>query len=249
MGLAFHAATAAVSSSSDSSATLTWVGSPGSPGDMLIAAFGFEGVSAGAGPWIPDNSGFLAAAGWARALFQGPSATGCGLEVWHTDGWTTGATQTFAFDTTHSYVAQGFQYTGQLVGDLSAVVRIAATAQTTGDNPQTPSIYTFQNEMVVAFASDQLTTPGYGTPTSPTGFTKRGDSARGSTFGNVEITAADKLTVVEGDTGAITWTAASASGSNKGATGVIAIRPPAGTIPPATPGATSPHIRIKFAVT
>ncbi len=84
-------------------------------------------------------------------------------------------------------------------------------------------MYAFQNELVLAVGAEIVNTPGFGTPT-PAGWTKRVDTARSSSFSNVSVTLADMNAAVSGDTGAIPWSAA-VTGSPKGATATIAIRP------------------------
>lgn len=234
MSIAFQGASAAVSSSLASSSTITWPGSPS--GQLLLAVFGLENVNVGSGPWVSGTPGF---GGHARVFYQEPSANGGnGLEVWVANGWSTGAFTTYTFTGSYAYVGQGYTYTGQKTG--SGVVRAYASQAWTGNNPEAPAVYTFANEMLIVAAADQLQSPGYGTPT-PSGWTKRDDQKRGGTYGNVEITAADKLTTVEGDTGAIPWSATASTGTTKGATATLAIRPAAALVE-----ATSPLIAIEY---
>lgn len=233
MSVAFQAASSAVSSAGASSATITWPGSPS--GQLLIAVFGFE-VGAGTGPWV-SNSGL--SAGWQRCFYQPPSATGSGLEVWNVQEWNTGPTTTFNFASSYPYVAQGLVYTGQYTG-AGNVVRASASQTVTGNNPSAPTLYVYAQEMVVALAAEKLSSPGWA---SPSGYSERMDNARGGSFGNVEITAADKLAAVEGLTGALQFTATSAGGSDKGATATIAIRAAGSVV-----AATSPLILVEYAV-
>lgn len=231
MSIAFQAASAAVSSGGASSATITWPGAPSN--QLLIAVLGFE-VGTGTGPWVTSTP----QPGWQRCFYQDPSATGCGLEVWNVQQWTSGPSTTFNFGTSRAYVARGLVYTGQYTG-AGNVVRASVNQSVTGNSPSAPTIYAYQNEMVVALGAEQLSSPGWD---PPSGYTERIDSARGGSFGNVEITAADKLAALEGFTGALPFTATSAGGSDKGATGTIAIRESAAVI-----AATSPMIHVEYA--
>ncbi len=140
----------------------------------------------------------------------------------------------------HSFVAFGAQYRGQLALPV-ANIRAHLEQAWTGNNPQAPAFYTFVNEMVVAVAAEQLAAPGFGTPT-PTGWTNRDDQTRAG-FGSVEITLADKLTTVEGDPGVVPW-AATAAGTHEGATGVFAIRA-AGV----NPASTDPFVSMQYPLT
>lgn len=234
--IAFQAASAAQSGNA-ASTTITWPGGPA--GQLLVAVFGFEGVAAGSGPWVVDSS---TSGGWQRLFAKAPSAAGCGLEVWQTFDWSSGLSTLFDFDTARNFVARGLVYTGQYdTGDGTNPIRAWTARDWTGDDPEAPSVYAFENEMLIAVAAEQMQSPGFGTPT-PAGWTERIDSSRGG-FGNVEITAADKPVTVEGESGVIPWSAAAATGASDGATGVFAIRP-AATVTPL--GATSPLIAVEF---
>ncbi len=238
MALAFQAASAAISGTA-TSGTITW---PGSPTDqLLIAVFGFEGVASGSGPWIDHIDDGLSLHGWKRVGYQAPSATGCGIEVWDLWDWDSGPSTAFSFVSSLPYVARGLVYTGQYVDAEFAAdgVRASTTLQVTGDDANAPSVYAYDNEMLVVCAAQELQTPGWGTPT---GCTQRFDSARGGSYGNVEITAADK-SVSEGDTGLIPWDTVAETGSSKGATITLALRPVAAVV-----AATSPLIAVEYAV-
>lgn len=241
MSIAFQGISSAISSGSASSGTITWPGSPSN--QLLLGIFGFENVNANSGPWISDTDG---ATGFARLFYQNPSANGgCGLEVWLAKFWSVGASTPFNFFTTRAFVAIGATYSGQYTtvdGSIIDVVR-ATTQQTwTGNNPQGPDVYALVNEMVITVGAIQLQSPGYGS--APAGWTKRADAARGGTFGNVEIVIGDQLIALEGDTGAIVWTANAASGSSKGAMATFAVRPAA-----TPPVSTSPYILAEYPAT
>lgn len=221
------------SSGAGAGATVVFPGSTAR--QLLVMVLGIEGAAAGSGPYVSFDPGHVfggitAGSGWQRVLTQPPSAAGNGLEVWAAV-WTSGpGTVPFWFGgTNHAYVAQGLVYTGQLDpgGDPLAVsqgiVRASTKQPWTGDNPECPSIHAFVGEHVIAVAADQLLTPGFGAPT-PAGWSSRFDSARGSAYGNVEITAADKPAAVSGDTGAIPFAASAAASGTKGATATIAVR-------------------------
>jgi hypothetical protein len=234
--IAFQAASAPQSSAGASSATITWPGSPS--GQMLLAVFGFENVLAASGPWVDHSE----SGGWERAFYQPPSADGgCGLEVWNTQGWSSGPTTKFDFVASEAYVAEGAVYTGQYTG-AGDVVRASVSRQVTGDDPAAPSAYVFASELVIVAAADLLATPGYGTPT-PAGWTKRFDNARGGAFGNVEITIADKLAATEGNTGDIPWSAVTSPAGAHGATATLAIRAAAAVI-----ASTSPLLVVEYAI-
>lgn len=225
-------------SGSSNLATITWPGSPSS--QMLLAVFGFENVNHASGPWITGTPG---STGLGRLLYKPPSADGgCGIEVWIAKRWEVGASTDFSFDTSRPYAALGAVYTGQYNdtdGSLTNSIRAHAEQPWTGDDPETPSIYAFVDEMLIAIAAIQLDAP-YGTPTPP-GWTERADKARADVQGNVEVTLADLPVTVEGFSGVVAWSVASASGSDKGATAIMAVRPE-----PTPPAVTSPSINIEY---
>jgi len=257
LAISFVGAAAAISGASQPySDAITWPDATQT--DLVLAVFGFEGVAGGSGPYIDyDPSGVhgtIEGNGWVRLLYQAPSASGNALEVWAAFRGT-GTSTSFLFTGSYSYVARGLQYRGEYnPGGGSYVdfvngngtVRAYSTAQVTGNNPAAPSVYAFANEMVIALGSDQLQSPGFGTPTSPTGFTNEVDSARGGSFGNVEITAADKLATIEGLTGSITWTATASTGTTKGTTATLVVRPASGSSSP--PTTTAPLLNLEWAV-
>lgn len=239
MAIAFQAVSAAITGVSGSSGVITWPGAPSN--QQLIAVFGFESEAAGSGPYINDSG---SSAGWRRIVSQAPSATGSGLEVWAGSPWTIGATTTFNFTGSYTYVGRGLVYTGEYFGVVNdaAGVRGGASAQVVGNNPAAPSIYAYVNEMLVACAADTLTA-GYGNPT-PTGWSAaRFDSAR-SGAGTVEITAADFPVTVEGNSGTVPWTATASPGGAAGGTAILAIRPLA-----SAPSSTSPLISVTYSLT
>ncbi len=217
-------------------------------GDLLIVVLGFEGVASGSGPWVVPGDGsdtniVSVPGGWKRVCYQSPSATGNGLEVWAAIHGS-GIHVVFPLTGSLPYSSQTASYTGEYETSMSifdGAIRAATTAQWTGDDPEAPSVYVYSEEMVVAVGADQLASPGWGAPT-PAGWTSRMDAARASSYGNVEITLADKPATVEGNTGTIPFSANSASGSNKGATATLAIRPTAAVV-----AATSPLIAIEYA--
>jgi hypothetical protein len=247
MAITFLNAASPVSGSSVTSVSIPRASS--TLDDFLLIVLGFEGVAAGSGPWVVDSSGSAqlgTTEGWARVCYQAPAATGCGLEVWAAINHGISAV-TANFASAKTLIAQMFAWSGEYHGGPTDFIadggtfRAATTEQVSGDNPQAPSIYSFVDELVVVCAADELQSPGYGTPT-PAGWTKRDDQKR-SAFGNVEITLADKITTVEGDTGSIPWAATAAAAGSKGATATLAVRPPA-----SPPTATSPLIAVEFAV-
>lgn len=251
MAISYIGAAPAVSGAAQTfSGDLVWPDSTQT--DLILAVFGFEDVTTG--PYIqydPTGAhGVIEGTGWVRLLTVAPSATGCGLEVWA--GFRgTGSATAFLFTGTYDYVARGLQYRGEYnPGGVSYVdfvngngtVRAYTTDQVTGDDPACPAVYAFVDELLIALAADQLTTPGFGTPTPP-GWTSRVDSKRGGSFGNVEITAADRLVTVEGDTGAIAFDATADPSGAKGTTATLAIRPAAALV-----ATTAPYVSVEFPV-
>lgn len=219
------------------------------PFDLLLIVLGFEGVAAGSGPWVTPNTNSSSpdmgpAHGWKQVLEQSPGATGCGLEVWAAI-LTSGSSTKVDFDA--AYNVQGLMaiYRGEFYDSgpvyiNGGAIRGAVSKQVTGDNPDCPSVYSFVDEILIAIGADTLS-GGWGTPT-PAGWTSRADYSRAGA-GTVEITLADKPTTVEGDTGAIPFSAAASPGGAHGATATLSARP---TSPP--PTATSPLIAVEFAV-
>lgn len=245
MPLAFHGLTD-VYYNTTASATIEWVGDPNDPppGDALIAVFGFQDVPADSGPWIVDTPG---SGGWQRLLFQSPSATGSGLEVLHSHAWSAGDDTEFAFDTTYSWIARGVQYTGQLA--TGALVRAHAEQAWTGDDPQTPELYAFPGEQVIAVAATYLDAfPGY---TTPAPWNEQFDNDLGGVpFGDTEIVLADRPVTVEGPI-SLTWEATADPSSAKGATGIFVLRPavPGEDEGPGTPPFnTTPLLAIEYPV-
>lgn len=258
MAIAFEAVNSAASGSAVTELSFTLTGTPSR--QLLIATFGFENVLASSGPWVVDSDGtgsppsMGAATGWQRVCWKPPSADGGnGIEVWAVL-WGSGTTGRAVFDAARTVVYQIARYTGiydplgsggasSLLPVSQGIIRASTTAQVTGNNPAGPSVYAFVDERVVTVASSQLDSSGYSA--APTGYTKRLGSARSGTHGNVEIGLSDAAVTTEGDTGSLVWTATAASGSTKGATATLAIRPAAGSSSP--PTKTSPYISFEYA--
>lgn len=203
-------------------------------GNLVIVVFSFENVAPSSGPWIDPSGGteFGPANGWKQLCWQAPSATGTGIEVWAAIivSWT--VAHAAGFYATESAVAASSCWSGQYGSNVltDGTVRAAVTAQVTGNEPEAPSIFAFQNELVVACGADAMSSPGFGTPTGDSDegtYTNRVDAARGSSFGNAEATLADAIAIVDGDSGAITFPGSAASTSTKGAMATLAIRPAA----------------------
>lgn len=246
MSLAYKATSAVAAVSAASEIDLNTPSS--SFGDLLVSVIGVEGVAGGSGPWIDANVGQLTTdyggpfTGWKQVAMIAPSATGVGVEVWAAL-YSSGTHVWWKFNANQSAVARMVTYTGaySLSNQITdGAVRAAATNQWTGNNPQAPSIYAYLNEMLLAFAAEEMSSPGYGTPT-PAGWTTRFDNAR-SGYGTAEITVADFIPVtVEGASGVIPWSANGALSTSKGGAGVLAIRP---TV--VLPAATNPAIRMRW---
>lgn len=203
-------------------------------GDLLVAVYAFEGVAAGSGPWIVPNVGQLASnfigpgEGWIQACWAAPSATGVGIEVWvaiHGSG----VNQTAQFSASQSVVTVAAAWSGEYnpTGSIKAgAVRLATTAQVTGNQPAAPSINANSGELIVAVGGDQMGGSGFG---APSGLTSRVDATR-SGAGTVEAVIADRTATVAGDTGLITFPNNAAASSSKGATATLAVIPaPTGT--------------------
>lgn len=195
----------------------------------MVAAFGFEGVAPGSGPWIVPNQGqFTAdkigpASGWLQAGFQSPSVTGNGLEVWVAIyGSGTNNNAVFAANQNCSAVTVGYSGNYNPTGTITgAPPRLFVSAQTTGNQPASPSVIANSGELVVACGADQMTGSGFGTPS---GFTNRVDVAR-SGAGTVEATIADRTATVAGATGPITFPNAAATAATAGATATLIVQP------------------------
>ncbi len=238
------------SSSSTNGATSLSVPDPGySVGFLAVIAVGFEGQAAGSGPWVlPHQPGDPStvvgeATDWKQILYQAPSATGNGLEVWAAviigAG---GGSVTVRFTGSYAAAATQVCYSGQYgTHILDGAVRAFAKRQWTGDDPEAPSVFAYEQELLLACGATQLQSPGYGDPT-PVGWDTKVDKARANTFGNVETVIAGKSVTIEGNTGVIPWNANSSSGSDKGATATLAVRP-AETVA----AATSPLIALEYA--
>lgn len=248
MSITYVASFTAQSATGATSVTMTTpVGA--AAGDLAILAVGFEGRAAGSGPWIdpstatPINGVMGEGSGWTKLLHQAPSATGNGLEVWAALLDPVPQTHQVIFTGSYNAIAVESLYRGVYApGGLvtEGAVRLAEKQQWTGDDPECPDVYVYTGERVVAIAAQQLLSPGFGDPT-PDGWTTRTDGKRASTFGNVEVAIADMFVTEEGPTGVIPFNANSASGSNKGATATLAIRP-------SPPASTSPLILVEYAV-
>lgn len=230
-------------SGTGTTATFTLAG--GASRQLLLVVIGFEGVAPGSGPWVTTVDGSYTTEpfnGWKRICWQAPSATGNGLEIWAAI-WTSSSGASFGFGSSLSYVGVGSAYTGHYDsgggnGVYDGTVRGAVTAQVTGNDPAAPSIFAFQNELVVPCGSDQMGASGFGTPV---GYNLRTDVARGGSHGNVEAAVADALALASGATGAVTFPQNAVTGTTNGATATLAIRP---ATPP--PVSTAPMVVAEY---
>src|SRR5262245_61230786 len=171
---------------------------------MLVAVFAFEGVGSGTGPWVTTTGGVaLPAQGWQTAFFQAPSASGVGIQVINTLTWSSSQTTSFGFDTTRTFVGRGLVYTGQFFDGTTTPIRTTSSQQWTGNQPQTPTVTAFTDELLLAVAGQTLAAPGFGTP-NPVGSTQRFDSFR-TAYGDAELTAADYQVAAGGTLGPFTW--------------------------------------------
>lgn len=198
-------------------------------GNFLVAVYAFENVAAGSGPWIVPNIGQLSSdyigpvEGWLQACWIAPAATGVGIEVWvaiHGSG----ATQSAQFAASQNVVTVAAAWSGEYnpTGIITpSTVRLAETAQVTGNQPPAPSVLANLAELVVACGGDLMTASKFGTPS---GFTNRVDVAR-SGAGTVEATIADVTMQAAGATGPITFPNNANATTTRGTTATLAVVP------------------------
>lgn len=218
-------------------------------GDFIVVALAFEGVAAGSGPYVdPSLAGidpFIVgpASGWQLALSQAPSATGSALEVWVaiTEGGAPTGHSIWNFYTAMTGVGVSAAYRNVLGDEITdGALRASTKDQWTGANPECPSVFAYARELVIACGAEVLQSPGFGDPT-PSGWTTRTEAARSSSYSNVSAVIADKLITTDGNTGPIPFSA-TVSGSPKGSTGTLAVRPVDADLT-----ATSPLIHVEYA--
>ncbi len=180
-------------------------------GDLLVVVFGFEQVGSGSGPWVSGTP----QAGWSRGMFQDPSATGSGLEVWVAN-WDTGIFTNFNFNGTYDGIAREAAY--RCGNALPPTFSDPQTQQQSGDNPAAPSTTTIHDgDEVLICAAYQLTAPGFGT-VAP--YAQAFDNTRAG-FGTVEITLHNAPQAIKGASGGATWTATASPAGHDGATGAF----------------------------
>jgi len=200
-------------------------------GDLLVAVYAFQGVAAGSGPWSIPNIGQFAqdhigpSSAWELACWQAPASTGVGIEVWVAVNSASGAgTRKLPFVTSQQCQVSVAWYSGQYSPNgtiLDGPVRVATTAQVTGNRPAAPSVAAGLGELIVAIGGDLMTVSKFG---SPSGFTTRVDAAGGGA-GNVDAAIADAVAAIAGSTGLIAFPNNAASTSTQGATATLLIRP------------------------
>lgn len=211
--------------------------------DFLLIALAFEAVTSG--PWVSDSNTAAhlgTSQGWKRLFVQAPSASGAGLEAWAAVNGGAGSV-TVDLLSSLTGIAVMLGWTGEYftTGSINdGCVRDSESAQWTGANAEAPSLFAFQNELVIALAAQIVQSPGFGTPT-PDGWTARFNGSRSSSFSNVSLTVADLVQPLNGDTGSIPWST-TVSGSPKGATGTIAVIPQP---TPSGPGSAPLSFRFK----
>lgn len=218
--------------------TISAASAIGPLGDLIMYVIAVENVAAGSGPWVapntttPGTAVIGPATGWEQVLYQAPSATGVGLEVWAAiEGVTSpqGNRIINLVSTLSGSVVCGkwsgpYAPTG-LITD--GAIRSSAKQQWTGNSPQSPAVTPQSGDLVVPVGAMTMTTPGFGTPTgsgSESAYTSRTDAAR-SGFGTAEAVIGDAQALVAGTTGAITWPGSASPSSAKGAMGTIVVRP------------------------
>lgn len=198
-------------------------------GNLIIALYAFENVAAGSGPWIiPNNGQYLStfigpAQGWQQVCWQSPSAAGVGIEVWAAVHGS-GTVQNAKFAASYAAVTVTAAWSGEYAptGTISdGAVRLATTAQVTGSQPAAPSVVANAGELIIACGGDLMTASKFGTPS---GFTNRVDVLR-SGAGTVDAALADAIAATAAPTGPITFPNAASSGTTRGSTATLAIRP------------------------
>jgi hypothetical protein len=198
-------------------------------GNLVIAVYAFPGVAMGSGPWIVPNIGQLTsdfigpAEDWLQVCWSAPSSTGVGIEVWaaiHESG----THQNAQFATSQGCVTVCAGYSGEYnpSGAITpATVRLAPTAQVTGNRPAAPSVSANGGELIVACGADLMGGAAFG---APSGFTNRIDTAIGGA-GTGEATIADATVPTAGVTGPITFPNNAATAATLGTTATLAIVP------------------------
>lgn len=203
-------------------------------GNLLIAVYSFENVTAGSGPWIiPNVGGFSTnyigpANGWLRLCYQDPVGTGMGIEVWGAV-LGSGTLQYAMFNGTYSAVTVTAAYSGEYAPNGSifdGAVRLATTGQWTGNAPASPSVFALAGELVIACGADAMT----GTFGNPTGYTDRVDTARAGA-GTAQATIADAAASATGNTGLIQFPNTAFTSTTQGSMATLAIRPSTVTTP------------------
>lgn len=198
-------------------------------GDIIVGVWAFENVAPGSGPWIIPNIGQFSSSyigpsqGWLQVCWQAPSATGVGIEVWCAIQGT-GSIQNAQFAASYAAVTVTAAWSGNLFngGPITAdTVRVATTAQVTGNKPPAPSVDANVGELIVACGGDLMTASLFGTPSA---FSNRVDVQR-SGAGTVDAAIADTTALVAGSTGLITFPNNAQSTSSRGSTATLLIRP------------------------
>lgn len=197
-------------------------------GNLIIAVYSFENVTAGSGPWITPNTGAFnnnyigPATGWLQLCQLDPIGTGFGLEVWgavHGNG----TIQYAMFNGTYSAVTVTAAWSGEYAPNGSifdGAVRVATTQQWTGNAPASPSVFAIGGELVIAVGADAMTA----TFGNPSGYTDRIDTARAGA-GTAQATIADAVAGSTGNTGAIQFPNSAFTTTTQGAMATLAIRP------------------------
>lgn len=203
-----------------SSADVTAVLAPGTAvDDLMLCCFCFGSVAAGSGPWVAT-----APAGWLRIIYQAPSATGTGIEVWGAI-YVSGVSAHFTFNGTYQGNMRESTYRGFapiVPGQIVSLVGDAKSDVWTGNNPVAPSVNVDVNgSMVGVCAADTLSSTGFGYPAP---YTKRWDNAEGGIFGHPEDALGEHIGAAIGATGTIGLTAPVTPAGAKGTTCTFVIR-------------------------
>jgi hypothetical protein len=157
-----------------------------------------------------------------------------GFVVWFHNSWTTGTTSAFTLKTTYNYAARGALYNGLTYDGVTNMMSTAFSTGGTGNNPATSTMSRAAGDILIGIMAETLASPGFGTPTASGGgaMNVRFDNERASTFGNIEITLADRLEA-SSTSAAVAWTATASPAGAGYAGGITKILSTFASTPPA----------------
>lgn len=181
---------------------------------IAIAVFGFSEVASGSGPYIDS-----ADSGWSRALYQAPSDTGSGIEVW-VRSFNVSGFSTFNFIGNQNAVARAAAFRCD-DGESFVTVDAVSTAQHTGDNPVLPSVTTINPDSeLIGVLAHIVDSSGW---FFPAGWAKRIEDAHSGNPAFVRIGLEHITKATPGASGTVTVTGTAPSASTKGVTGMLAL--------------------------